>query len=144
MSHAVSGAEGPRTPLNTVDTNSDIVRLLKTHFLTPILDSPQNRIELVARPEAYQVMCCRIERVALNLNEFRELHPATQHALLRHNTDLIVSLRGAVFFDQAKKGLDQVNYPQFLERSKLSNKLLTLSAKVWANGHAAVRTALPR
>ena len=77
-------------------------------------------------------MCRRIERVALNLNEFQQLHPATQHALLMHNTDLIVSLRGAVFFDQAKKGLDQVNYPQFLERSKLSNKLLTLSAKVWA------------
>ena len=53
-------------------------------------------------------MCRRIERVALNLSEFQQLHPATQHALLRHNTDLIVSLRGAVFFDQAKRGLDQI------------------------------------
>ena len=82
-------------------------------------------------------MCHRTERVAFNFDEFRELHPATQQALLMHNTDLIVSLRGAVFFDKQKKGMDQVSHPKFLKRSnfidaKRTNKFLTLSAKIWA------------
>ena len=82
-------------------------------------------MELVTRPVACQVMCRRIERVALNLTEFQQLHPATQHALLKNNTDLIVSLRGAVFFDQAKRGLDQVS------TSLIYDECRNLLAKVW-------------
>ena len=59
--------------------------------------------------QAYKVMQQRVTCVALNLLEFNTLAPATQAALLRHNSDLIVSLRGAVFFEEKKQGMDQVN-----------------------------------
>jgi hypothetical protein len=33
---------------------------------------------------------------------------ADQTALLKENADLLVSMRGAIFFDMKKKGVDQV------------------------------------
>ena len=67
------------------------------------------RISTKTSMQAYKVMQQRVTCVALNLLEFNTLAPATQAALLRHNSDLIVSLRGAVFFEEKKQGMDQVN-----------------------------------
>ena len=39
---------------------------------------------------------------------FINLPHTAQSALLKHNADMIVSLRGAVFFEKRKGGLDQV------------------------------------
>ena len=66
------------------------------------------RISTKTSMQAYKVMQQRVSCVAYNLVEFNTLAPATQAALLRHNSDLIVSLRGAVFFEEKKQGMDQV------------------------------------
>ena len=42
---------------------------------------------------------------------FINLPHTTQSSLLKHNADMIVSLRGAVFFEKRKGGLDQVRSP---------------------------------
>ena len=42
---------------------------------------------------------------------FINLPHTTQSSLLKHNADMIVSLRGAVFFEKRKGGLDQVRCP---------------------------------
>jgi hypothetical protein len=39
---------------------------------------------------------------------FISLPHSAQSTLLKHNADMIVSLRGAVFFEKRKGGLDQV------------------------------------
>ena len=47
-------------------------------------------------------------RIANSLPCFTSLVQADQVALLKENADLIVSLRGAIFFDKKKKGMDQI------------------------------------
>ena len=46
--------------------------------------------------------------MATAFDPFSKLSMRTQAALLKHNADLVVSLRGAIFFEQRKQGLDQV------------------------------------
>ena len=57
---------------------------------------------------AYRLMIQRITKVAHHFENFLDMTHPVQVALLRQNADLIVSLRGAVFFDEQKHGLDQV------------------------------------
>ena len=47
--------------------------------------------------------------MATAFDPFSKLNMRTQAALLKHNADLVVSLRGAIFFESRKQGLDQVN-----------------------------------
>ena len=47
-------------------------------------------------------------RIANSLPCFTNLTNADQVTLLKENADLIVSLRGAIFFDKKKKGMDQI------------------------------------
>ena len=47
-------------------------------------------------------------RIANSLPCFTNLTSADQVTLLKENADLIVSLRGAIFFDKKKKGMDQI------------------------------------
>ena len=47
-------------------------------------------------------------RIANSLPSFTSLTSADQVSLLKENADLIVSLRGAIFFDKKKKGMDQI------------------------------------
>ena len=56
----------------------------------------------------YRLMIQRVTKVAQGYPGFTELSPNTQATLLKNNADLLVSLRAAVFFDEKKKGLDQV------------------------------------
>lgn len=57
---------------------------------------------------AYRLMIQRVTRVAQGLDAFVSLPHRLQSILLKHNADLIVSLRGAVFFEKRKGGLDQI------------------------------------
>jgi len=58
--------------------------------------------------QGYKLQVERITRIANSLPAFTNLVKADQNALLKENADLIVSLRGAIFFDKKKKGIDQV------------------------------------
>lgn len=58
--------------------------------------------------QAYRLMIQRITKVAHNFEHFLDMTHPVQTALLKQNADLIVSLRGAVFFDERKHGLEQV------------------------------------
>ncbi len=58
---------------------------------------------------AYRVMIQRVTRVAQSLDLFEGLSVATQAKLLKQNADLLVNLRAAIFFEEKKKGLDQVS-----------------------------------
>ena len=53
-------------------------------------------------------MIQRVTRVAQSFNDFLDLPTITQTTLLKTNADMIVSLRGAVFFEIKKQGLDQI------------------------------------
>ena len=53
-------------------------------------------------------MIQRVTRVAQNFTEFFELPSSAQTILLKNNADMIVSLRGAVFFEIKKQGFDQI------------------------------------
>jgi len=57
---------------------------------------------------AYRLMIQRVTRVAQGFDPFINLPHRIQRLLLKQNADLIVSLRGAVFFEKHKCGLDQI------------------------------------
>lgn len=56
----------------------------------------------------YRLSVERITRIAHNLEFFTDLSKTDQNNLLKENADLLVNLRGAIFFDSKKKGVDQV------------------------------------
>merc|ERR1740128_584821 len=56
----------------------------------------------------YRLTVERITRIANNLDCFSSLPIPDQTNLLKENADLLVSLRGAIFFDSRKKGVNQV------------------------------------
>ena len=58
--------------------------------------------------QGYRLQVERITRIANSLNLFTNLSKMDQVTLLKENADLLVSLRGAIFFDKKKKGLDQL------------------------------------
>jgi len=58
--------------------------------------------------QGYKLQVERISRIANSLDQFTGLPKLDQNALLKENADLIVSLRGAIFFDKKKKGIDQI------------------------------------
>ena len=56
----------------------------------------------------YRLTVERITRIAHNLDCFTELHKNDQATLLMENADLLVNLRGAIFFDSKNKGVNQI------------------------------------
>lgn len=56
----------------------------------------------------YRLSVERMTRVANSMPSFQTLTKADQTALLKENADLLVSMRGAIFFDTKKKGVDQI------------------------------------
>lgn len=65
-------------------------------------------ISASAAISGYRLTVERITRIANNLNCFVDLPIMDQSRLLKENADLLVSLRGAIFFDSRKKGVNQV------------------------------------
>ena len=70
-------------------------------------------------------MIQRITKVAQAFDPFLDLNHSSQSALLKMNADLLVSLRGAVFFEDKKKGLDQILYSMGVDDVEIGKKLLT-------------------
>ena len=56
----------------------------------------------------YKLTVVRIQKIADHLDTFKGLTTNDQTILLKENADLLVSLRGAIFFDSRKKGVNQV------------------------------------
>ena len=56
----------------------------------------------------FRICVERVTRIANSIETFKSLVHDDQSALLKENADLLVSLRGAMFFDSSKKGVDQV------------------------------------
>ena len=56
----------------------------------------------------YKLTVARIQKIADHLDTFKSLATNDQTSLLKENADLLVSLRGAIFFDSRKKGVNQV------------------------------------
>lgn len=65
-------------------------------------------ISTSAAISGYRLTVERITRIANNLDCFVDLPMMDQTNLLKENADLLVSLRGAIFFDSKKKGVNQV------------------------------------
>ena len=57
---------------------------------------------------AYRVMMQRVQRVARNFSRFNVLPLSIQDVLLQQNSDFIISLYGAAFFQYKQAGLDQI------------------------------------
>lgn len=56
----------------------------------------------------YRLTVERMTRIAHNLSYFTDLPKVDQEFLMKENADLLVSLRGAIFFDSRKKGVNQL------------------------------------
>jgi len=79
--------------------------LIKEIIMCSLFSIP---ISTNAALNGYRLCIERVTRIANCVEPFRALTKSDQTALLRENSDLLVSLRGAMFFDSQKKGVDQV------------------------------------
>ena len=78
--------------------------LIKEMIMSSIFGIPMSANTAMS---AYRLMVQRVTRVSKHYNDFQNLSVKVQGILLKHNADLVVSLRGASFF-QMKTGLDQI------------------------------------
>ena len=78
--------------------------LIKEMIMSSIFGIPMSANTAMS---AYRLMVQRVTRVSKHYNDFQSLSVKVQGILLKHNADLVVSLRGASFF-QMKTGLDQI------------------------------------
>jgi hypothetical protein len=79
--------------------------LIKEMLFSSVCGVPLTPISTLT---AYRLMIQRVHKVATGFDPFVGLTQRSQSFLLKHNADLIVSLRGAVFFETRKQGLDQI------------------------------------
>lgn len=82
-----------------------------------------------AAMKAYRIMISRVTKVAQGFDHFLDMDHSTQAALLKENADLLVSLRGAVFFDDKKKGLDQILYSMGIDDVESGKKMIMVTLK---------------
>ena len=75
---------------------------------------------------AYRLMRQRVARVAKNFGGFSDLNINAQEKLLKHNADLIISLRGAVFFEM-KTGFDQIFTSLGFEDLQIAKNLIKVT-----------------
>lgn len=78
---------------------------------------------------AYRLMIQRVTKVAQGFDTFIDFPHQTQKALLKQNADLLVSLRGAVFFEDKKKGLDQILYSMGVDDIDVGKKMIMTTMK---------------
>lgn len=65
-------------------------------------------VSMSAAISGYRLTVERVTRIANSLDCFGDLSKFEQNSLLKENADLLVSMRGAIFFDSRKKGVNQV------------------------------------
>ena len=80
-------------------------RLIKEMLMSSVFSIP---LSTDAALTAYRLTINRVTKVAQSFDPFLELHHTTQNKLLKQNGDLLVNLRGAVFFEERKQGIDQI------------------------------------
>nr|AID52839.1 nuclear receptor [Tigriopus japonicus] len=78
---------------------------------------------------AYRLMIQRVTKVAQGFEPFNRLDRHAQKALLKTNADLMVSLRGGVFFDEKKKGIDQILFSLGVDDVDLAKRMLMTTLK---------------
>ncbi|TRY61424.1 hypothetical protein TCAL_14996 [Tigriopus californicus] len=78
---------------------------------------------------AYRLMIQRVTKVAQGFEPFNRLDRHAQKALLKTNADLMVSLRGGVFFDEKKKGIDQILFSLGVDDVELAKRMLMTTLK---------------
>lgn len=81
------------------------------------------QVSTSAALQAYKLQVERITRIANSTKSFTNLGKVDQCALLKENADLVVSLRGALFFDKKMKGTDQIMSSMGFEDRKLIKNL---------------------
>jgi len=80
-------------------------QLIKEMIMCSMFGIP---ISATAAMSGYNITIERITKIANNLEIFTNLPFEDRTSLLKENADLLVSLRGAIFFDSRKKGVNQV------------------------------------
>ncbi|TRY67719.1 hypothetical protein TCAL_02933 [Tigriopus californicus] len=78
---------------------------------------------------AYRLMIQRVTKVAQGFDEFRELPIPDQTSLLKSNADLMVSLKGAVFFDKRNMGIDQILFSMGLDDIEMAKRMIMSTSK---------------
>ena len=102
----------------SVNLGEDVIREM---IMCSFLGSPVNSKTAMT---AYRAMLKRVDLVANNFEHFKELKLKTQHILLKHNSDLIVSLQGANFFQVERNGQDQILHSLGFEDHDAATKLI--------------------
>jgi len=80
-------------------------QLIKEMIMCSMFGIP---VSASAAINGYNLTIARITKIANHLDCFTNLPNMDQNSLLKENADLLVSLRGAIFFDSRKKGMNQV------------------------------------
>jgi len=88
----------------------------------------------------YRLSVERITRIAHNLDCFTDLPKNDQNNLLKENADLLVNLRGAIFFDKKKKGVDQVLISMGIEDLQTIKTMFTSLLKEDSMKHIDYKT----
>merc|ERR1719350_1330766 len=88
----------------------------------------------------YRLTVERITRIANNMGCFNDLPLVDQSSLLKENADLLVSLRGAIFFDSKKKGVDQVLISMGIDDMKTIKTMFTPLLKENSMKHIDYKT----
>jgi len=97
---------------NLIDTHNERYKsvnfgeeLIKEMIMCSMFSIP---VSTTAAINGYRICVERVTRIANSIEPFTSLYFDDQAALLKENADLLVSLRGAIFFDSKKNGVDQV------------------------------------
>ena len=102
----------------SVNLGEDVIREM---IMCSFLGSPVNSKTAMT---AYRAMLKRVDLVATHFEHFKELTLKTQQLLLKHNSDLIVSLQGANFFQVEKNRQDQILHSLGFEDRDAATKLI--------------------
>ena len=100
--------------------------LIKEMVMASVFGVP---LSTTAAMTGYRLMIQRVTKVAQAQDLFLDLPHKVQSSLLKQNADLLVSLRGAVFFEDKKKGLDQILYSMGVEDIAIGKKLIVTAMK---------------
>ena len=79
--------------------------LIKEMIMCSMFGTP---VSTSAAIQGYRMIIERVTKIADNLPAFTDLTREDRDSLLKENADLVVSLRGAIFFDPDKLGIEQV------------------------------------
>lgn len=102
----------------SVNLGEDVIREM---IMCSFRGSPVNSKTAMT---AYRAMLKRVDLVATHFEQFKKLTLKTQQILLKHNSDLIVSLQGANFFQVEKSGQDQILHSLGFEDHDAAIKLM--------------------